>query len=206
MRDAGREVALFRELVAAGRLAGVVALMAAAVACGGGTRGHGDTAAVGATATADSAQAVRIPAAELEESASALVAFLRGESPFERVLLADSVTLVVSPEGGSARATFRREALREPARWAVQSGGQLRSFAPPPGLGDLVTRVGHHLNCTEQSLASRAPDLAGLPHVGTMLRHSPDASCLQTWNVTFVFDSIARPPRLVAVIYDQWEF
>jgi hypothetical protein len=31
-------------------------------------------------------------------------------------------------------------------------------------------------------------------------------SCLQVWNVTFVFDPKARPPRLVAAVYDQFEW
>lgn len=82
------------------------------------------------------------------------------------------------------------------------------SFVPHPRLTVLTTRVGRHLNCMEFALSSIAPELAALPHVGTMLS-LPAAeyeSCLNTWNVTLVFDSAAKPPTLVAAVYDQWEW
>jgi hypothetical protein len=59
----------------------------------------------------------------------------------------------------------------------------------------------------EYDLSSLYPELATLPHVGTMLtRAKANESCLQTWNLTLVFDSGATPPTLVAVVYDQWEW
>jgi hypothetical protein len=38
-----------------------------------------------------------------------------------------------------------------------------------------------------------------------MLMYGRD-SCLQTRNVTFVFDPNKKPPTLVAAVYDQWEW
>ena len=150
--------------------------------------------------------AAGIPAPELEASARDVVAFLRGAAPFESVRLADSVALYVSPEGGGARATFDRERLRSPASWVVRSGQQRYAFVPPAGLTKLTTRVGRHFDCLEYALSSRFPALAPLPHVGVKLEPESGGSCLQSWNVTFVFDSAARPPRLVAAVYDQWEW
>jgi hypothetical protein len=72
-------------------------------------------------------------------------------------------------------------------------------------MSKLTTKVGRHLNCREQPLAAKFPQLAHLPHVGTMLQPENFGSCLQTWNMTFVFDTSTRP-RLVAVAYDQWEW
>jgi hypothetical protein len=150
---------------------------------------------------------------ELVTAASELVGFLRGEVPFARIRLADTVTLQLSPEAGGARRAVAREMLRHPSNWSVRSRPQARamrySFAPHQDLTVLTTRVGRHLKCMEYDLASRSPELAALPHVGTML--SPAAtdylpSCLQTWNLTLVFDSAAKPPTLVAAVYDQWEW
>jgi len=70
----------------------------------------------------------------------------------------------------------------------------------------LRTKVGRHFNCVEQSLASKFPRLALLPHVGTMLEPENAGGCLQSWNVTFVFDTSKNRPRLVAAVYDQWEW
>ena len=49
------------------------------------------------------------------------------------------------------------------------------------------------------------PELAHYPHVGVRLGRDEAARCLQTWNVTFVFNEDAAAPRLTAVVYDQWE-
>jgi hypothetical protein len=40
------------------------------------------------------------------------------------------------------------------------------------------------------------------------VRLQPDGaqSCLQSWNATFVFDTAGGSPRLIGVIYDQWEW
>jgi hypothetical protein len=141
----------------------------------------------------------------LDSAARRVVEFLRGNAPFDQIELSDSVTLSVSPEGGGGRATFSREQLRHPSAWRVRSGGRQFSLAPPSGMTKLTTRVGRHYNCGEQSLAANFPRLAQLPHVGTELAPANMSSCLQAWNMTFVFDTSSRP-RLVAAVYDQWEW
>lgn len=158
-----------------------------------------------ATSARPSATATAEPR-ELEAAARGIVAFLRGEAPLAGVALADSVALYVSPEGGGGRTVIARPALARPEGWVARSAGRSYTLVPPPGLTKLTTRVGRHLDCREHPLSSRFPELARLPHVGTMLQSADAGSCLRTWNVTFVFDSAARPPRLVAAVYDQWEW
>jgi hypothetical protein len=143
--------------------------------------------------------------ATLDSAARSVVEFLRGNLSFDQVELSDTVTLSVAPEGGGGRATFAREQLRQLSAWRVRSMGHVFALAPPPGLTELTTKVGRHLNCGEQSLASKFPRLGKLPHVGTMLAPANMSSCLQTWNMTFVFDTSSRP-RVVAAVYDQWEW
>lgn len=151
---------------------------------------------------------------ELVTAATEIVGFLRGQIPFDRLRLADTVTLQLSREGGGTPRRIARERLRNRRSWTVRSSdlphapGMMYSFVPHERLTVLTTRAGRHLKCREYNLSSVAPELAGLPHVGTTL--SPPAaeyeSCLNTWNVTFVFDSVAKPPTLVAAVYDQWEW
>jgi len=143
--------------------------------------------------------------ATLDSAARRVVAFLRGNASFEQIELSDTVTLSVAPEGGSGSATFSREQLRRPSAWRVRSGGRIFSLIPPSGMTKLTTKVGRHFNCNEQSLATKFPRLAELPHVGTVLEPANRTSCLQTWNMTFVFDTSSRP-RMVAAVYDQWEW
>jgi hypothetical protein len=145
------------------------------------------------------------PAADLDAQALRVVAFLNGQLPFDSLAIADSVTLYVAPEGGGGRVISTRAQLRERAAWSVPSGGRSFSFLPPSGLSVVTTRVGRHVNCQEYLLASRVPQLAEEPHVGVKLAPPNAESCLQSWNATFVFDR-ATPPRLVAVVYDQWEW
>ena len=152
------------------------------------------------------AQPVTVPAADIDSATRNVVSFLRGETPFERIAVADSVILQVTPEGGGAKATLRRDQLRNPSSWMIPSGTTTYSLVPPPGLTLLSTRIGRHFNCLQFPLSSRVPELAHYPHVGVKLEPSPGGNCLQTWNATFVFDSVARPPRLIAVVYDQWEW
>ena len=101
-----------------------------------------------------------------------------------------------------------RERLREPSEWAVQSqnGGFKYQFAPPPSLTSVETRVGRHVRCMDHDLAATDPELAALPHVGVVLSPPDFGSCLQTWNLTIVFDRELKPPTVVAVIYDQFEW
>jgi hypothetical protein len=116
------------------------------------------------------------------------------------------VTLYLSPDGGGTRTAFSREQLRRQSQWALRSGRQTYPFAPPPSLKKMTARADIHFNCLDYPLASRFPDLAKLPHVGVKLERDSAGSCLQTWNATFVFDTSARPARLVAAVYDQWEW
>ena len=150
--------------------------------------------------------ASRDPDRMLERAAREIVAFLNGKTAFDKIPLADTVVLYLSPEGGGTRVAFAREGLRTPSRWVVRSGRQSYSFVPPATLTKLTAKSGRHFNCAEYALASRFPDLAKLPHVGVKLEPETTGSCLQTWNATFVFDTIERSPRLVAAVYDQWEW
>lgn len=142
---------------------------------------------------------------DLDSTAKEIVAFLQGKRPFDGIRLADTVVLYLSPEGGGTRAVFARDSLRTPARWTVKSDRGTYSFVPPPWTR-MTTRPGRHFNCHEYPLASRFLDLAMRPHVGVKLEPERPASCLQSWNTTFVFDTTAGRPRLTAAVYDQWEW
>lgn len=152
------------------------------------------------------ARGVHTPA-ELEAAATQMIGFLRGEVGFDRIRLAETVTLYVSPEGGGSRTTTSRTLLRDRSNWKVRGlGGFVHSLVPPSELTQLTTRVGRHLNCRERALSSIFAELAHFPHVGTMLAPVDASSCLQTRNLTLVFDPSERPPTLVAAVYDQWEW
>lgn len=150
-------------------------------------------------------------AAELVDAAMAVVAFLRGEVGFDRIPVADTVTLYLAPEAGGAPRTVTREMLRDPSNWTIR-GPSLRpgrqgigySFVPSKGEAELTTRVGRHMNCREYPLSSRNGELARFPHVGVMLAYG--TGCLQTRNFTLVFDPNEKPPTLIAAVYDQWEW
>jgi hypothetical protein len=144
---------------------------------------------------------------ELVQAAESVVRFLRGELSFSELRTADTVTLRLSPEGGGTRTSLQRESLGDPANWAVPTSiGERQSLIPPPSLTQLTTKPGVHFNCLEYPLASRAPDLAALPHVGVRLTATGAASCLQTWNLTVVFEAGDGPPVLREALYDQWEW
>ena len=142
----------------------------------------------------------------VEQSAREIVEFLRGNAPFETITLADTVTLYLSPDGGRILSAFSREQLRRPSQWVLRSGRQTYAFAPPRSLKKMTARADTHFNCLDYPLASRFPELAKLPHVGVKLEPDSSGSCLQTWNATFIFDTSAPPARLVAAVYDQWEW
>jgi hypothetical protein len=148
---------------------------------------------------------------ELDEAAKQVIGFLRGEVGFDRIRVADRVTLYLSPEAGSARKEVTRESLRDPSNWSIRTAdtryaqGMMYSFVPTKGPAELTTRVGRHFNCREYPLSSRFAELARLPHVGTRLMYGTN-SCLQTRNLTLVFDPNQKPPTLVAAVYDQWEW
>lgn len=139
---------------------------------------------------------------ELRERAGRIVAFLRGDAPLEPGLLADTVTLLVAPEGGGERRRVAREELADRSAWRV---GRF-ALVPPDELTEVTTRVGSHLSCMETELGSLYPELARRPHVGVMLEPPTRESCLQTWSTTLVFGGGGPEPRLTAVVYDQWEW
>jgi hypothetical protein len=58
----------------------------------------------------------------------------------------------------------------------------------------------------DHDLTAIDPELGALPHVGVVLSPPNFSSCLQTWNLTIVFDPQEKPPTVVAVIYDQFEW
>lgn len=143
---------------------------------------------------------------ELVETAERVVRFLQGDVPFTELRVADTVTLRLSPEGGGAQASLPRESLRDRANWIVPTRLGHQSLVPPRSLPHLSARSGVHFNCLEYPLTSVAPDLATLPHVGVRLAPHGDASCLQTWNLTLVFEAADGPPVLAGALYDQWEW
>jgi hypothetical protein len=148
---------------------------------------------------------------ELDDAARAIVAFLRGEAAFDSIRLADTVTFYMSPEGGGTPRTLAREQLSERSSWTIRGQsprpgrlGIKYSLAPSKDSAELTTRVGRHFKCREYPLASISEDLARLPHVGVKLAYG--TSCMETQNLTLVFDPVKKPPTLVAAIYDQWEW
>jgi hypothetical protein len=164
-------------------------------------RDGSDSAPPAAGATSDPA---RDP--ELVEAAERVVRFLQGELSFSELRVADTVTLRLSPEGSGAQASLPRESLHDRANWVVPTHYGHQSLVPPLALPHLTARSGVHFNCLEYQLASLAPDLARLPHVGIRLAPADNANCLQTWNVTLVFEAIDGQPVLVGALYDQWEW
>lgn len=147
--------------------------------------------------------------AALIAAAERVVAFLRGTGPFHEIALGDTVTLLVSPEGGGMLSRVDRAHLRDRANWRIESpADRRRSYAlvPPASHTELTMRVGTHFNCLEYALASRDAELARLPHVGTRLTPPDSRSCLQSFNLTLVFDAAGEHPTLVAAVYDQWEW
>jgi hypothetical protein len=138
----------------------------------------------------------------LRDEAEKIIAFLQGGAPLDADLLADTVTLYVAPEGGGAQLRASRQELQDPAAWRAGA----HSFMPPAALTQLTTYPGRHVNCYETPLATRYPQLADHPHIGTMLAPATAGSCLQTWNATFVFSNDPARPQLIAVVYDQFEW
>lgn len=159
--------------------------------------------------SAEHALPARDGAARLDSAARRVVAFLQGEAALDTTQLADTVVLRLAPEGGAHEVRLPRAALRVPAAWTVPAGRTRYTLAPPAGMRHLTTAVGRHFNCQASTLGARAPGWAAVPHVGVRLMPDNGAeSCLRSWNATFVFDTTAadRPPQLVGVLYDQWEW
>ena len=146
--------------------------------------------------------------AELVAAADSLIGFMKGDVDFDDLRISKSVDLHLSPEGGGNHVTVARSRLADRDSWKVRSKtlDMTYNFVPARELTELTTKVGRHLNCMEYSLSSRVKRLAAHPHVGASLAPRDADSCLQTWNVTFVFDPKVEPPTLVAAVYDQWEW
>lgn len=168
---------------------------------GTAARGGADSASVAIRAAAPTPQD-----SALRSAAEDIVAFLRGTAVYETLSLADTVELVLPTEGGGTRHRISRDVLREPHAWTVQAHGQEYSFVPAANLTEMAVALNRHFNCHEGALAGRAPEFAGAPHVGVRLAPPRADSCLQGWNVTFVFDTTSGRPELTAAIYDQWEW
>jgi hypothetical protein len=150
---------------------------------------------------------------ELVEAASDIIGFLQGSVAYEQIHLADQVALHLAEEvlnpGGKNPLILSREELRDPSNWKVYSPRTEITylFAPPRIDAELTTSVGRHFECQETTLAEHnLEELGRLPHVGTMLYPKNASSCLQSWNLTFVFNPNLKPPTLVAVVYAQWEW
>ena len=150
---------------------------------------------------------------EMVDAAQAFIGFLQGSVEFDQIELADEVTLYLAeegvPTGEKTSLVLDRDDLHDPANWVVYSpyGQRNYPFNPPPMDADLKTAVGVHFKCSPTTLAEHNfPELARLPHVGTMLYPKDAVSCLESWNLTLVFDPELQPPTLIAVVYAQWEW
>ena len=196
-----------------------LSLTALLVGCAGGESRPRDSGGIApaqppAAASVDTSSTAPAPSAEqraaLERAADDVVSFLAGDARFETLAIADTVELHLAPEGagtsGTASVRLGRDALRARDAWKIDAGGRSFSFVPPARLTKRTVRAGTHFDCREIPLASRAPALAARPHVGVRLEPADPKSCLETWNATFVFDTSAARPRLVAALYDQWEW
>ncbi|HUE84440.1 MAG TPA: hypothetical protein VMO26_00015 [Vicinamibacterales bacterium] len=140
--------------------------------------------------------------AYLEDEVQHLLEFLRGTAPLREGLLADTVALYIAPDGGGEKVSMAASVLGSPSAWRVAS----YSLTPPEDYGHATITPGLHFNCQPVNLETLYPELARFPHVGVRLAIDEGATCLQTWNLTFVFNEDAEAPRLTAVVYDQWEW
>jgi hypothetical protein len=185
-----------------------VAACALAAGCGGGTPAarSNDTAAR-AVASADTVAPAPAPAAAepLDSATRAILAFLRREKAFSTIELADSVDLYVGRDAGGTRTRYARMDLQRPSLWVARSSRGNYRLVPPSSHPVTTMKRGAHFICNERKLSESFPELARKPHVGVLLEPEFRESCAQAWNVTFVFDDAARP-RLVAAVYDQFEW
>ena len=172
-----------------------------AVACGGEKRA--EQTANTTAARQDSVVVPREVVSPLDSAARAVLGYLRGEGG--TIVLADTVALYVGKEAGGTRTAYPRAQLAHPSMWVARSNRGNYRFMPPSTLGKLTVKPGVHFICTEHKLAESFPELAKRPHVGVKLESDVGDSCLQSWNVTFVFDDSIKP-RLIAAVYDQFEW
>lgn len=159
--------------------------------------------AVGAAACADEKPT---PEARLEQAASQAARFLAGYESFAKLDLADSVDLYIAPDGGGDRVRMARAQLADRNAWQVQGIRRTQSFVPTGMRTRLVPAVGKYMNCMPSDMRTRFPQLASSPHVGVKLEPPNAKSCLEAWSLTFVYDTTGGRTRLIAAIYDQWEW
>ena len=181
--------------------------MAALLLCACGDSNSDSDVPASAQAPADTQTALP-PNREVQLVAAtdAIVAFLRGEAPLDSAALGDSVTLYMNPEGTVIQRTLSRAQLRDTANWTLQWGRGTYRIAPPPAPATVQMRPGRHFRCQEADLSATLPQLAALPHVGVRVDAPGTDSCIQVWNSTFVFAVDAGAPRLIGVVYDQFEW
>ena len=147
------------------------------------------------------------PDEQLRVATRNIIGFLSGQAPFDSIDVADSVTLYMNPEGTVIQRALTREQLRDTANWSLRWGRGDYPIAPPRPPSEVQMRVGRHFSClAESDLATVMPQLAAQPHVGVRVVPQGGDSCIQVWNSTFVFDTSTARPRLVAVVYDQFEW
>ena len=157
------------------------------------------------TPVADSTKAAASHSDAMITEAENVVSFLAGDADFDQLSLADTVELYVADEGGGARSKVDRDTLGDRNAWRV-GGDRAHSFVPSGLLTRMTAKAGAHFRCQEVALESRVASLVAVPHVGVKLEPPDAASCLQTWNATFVFDTTGARPRLTAAVWDQWEW
>jgi hypothetical protein len=196
------------------------ALVASCVLCG-----CADSRPGSGSVQSDTVEPVEAPAAQRTDSpghdqsqpspaeaafvaaAETIIGFLQGNADYSVLALTDTVTLYLAPQSGGGVAKVPASALRDRSAWRVRSDEGLDyPLTPPAHFSHVTARFGRHFRCFEYHLADEIGELALLPHVGTRLQPDDYTSCLQTWNLTFVFQAGTMPPRLAAAVYDQWEW
>lgn len=181
------------------RLAAIAWVLCCVTGCRGGDSSHSMPPDVPGQ---EGAQQGSSADSALVAAARRIATFLRGNAAFEERLFADTVMLYVAPEGGGAQRAVPLSELAARSGWTVGA----YSMVPPADDRALVTAVDRHLSCVDAPLATRSEALARLPHVGMGLRPAEGGSCLQSWTLTLVFDTTGGSPRVVAALYDQWEW
>lgn len=184
------------------RLVALVAALCWATAYRDGDTSHSNPHGDSGQESAQQATPGSAADSALIAAAGRVAVFLRGNAGFEDSLFADTVVLHVAPDGGGAQRMVPISELAARSSWTV--GGY--SLLPPADDRELVMSVGRHLSCIEAPLATHSEALARMPHVGTSLRPAEGGSCLQSWTLTLVFDTAGGSPRVVAALYDQWEW
>ncbi len=73
--------------------------------------------------------------------------------------------------------------------------------------GLVVERIDASPTVVDSTLVGSIAFRGEMELAGHTVRHpEADASCLESWNATFIFDASEQTPRLAAAVYDQWEW